>query len=106
MTDETTGTIDILDRIGERGTKYDSCGFSWTEVCDCWTIICDHSGCGWITIRRKPRSNKFDIVCDPREDPVFMPLSGMELIEKLAELYPVVAKKLANPGLFKGLQTR
>jgi hypothetical protein len=48
-------------------------------------------------VRRRFKDNKFDITYDRYGHPVHGLMPGMELLEKLAEISPLVARLLAYP---------
>ena len=86
MTEEATATIEILDRIGQPWLpKYSK----WQRG---WQILVDPPSFHYVHIRYK--SNSF---FSSHTLPGHHGYSGWEMLEELAKVFPIVAKKLAEP---------
>ena len=62
-----------------------------------WQVEYNFNLATWLLVRRRFKDNTFDITYDRYGSPTHTLLTGMDLLEKLAEMSPFVAKLLAVP---------
>jgi hypothetical protein len=88
LSEETEMTMAILDRIAT--PNHDQRYYVWQVE---WNFALT----AHLMVRRRFKDNKFDITYDRYGHPVHGLMPGMELLEKLAEISPLVARLLAYP---------